>query len=102
MKFQKVWSISSAIQKGVDVDLHPSFVSGKYHFLARSKTFADVKLQVAEKFPEIRLTQHRLYPHEFVTCPPLRELRILIKEDDGPIQHGDVAYRVCRTVFRLL
>jgi hypothetical protein len=67
-------------------------VTQKYHFLRETKTFMDVRLRVAPSQSKI-LCKNRLYMHEYLTHPPLRELRVCIKEDEGPLyENGDVAF----------
>ena len=38
---------------------------------------------------EIHLFNHRLYMHEFLTHPPLKELRVIFKEDEGPLNDSN-------------
>ena len=95
--FSKIWSASSAVRHAVKVEGHPTLVTQEYLFLRQTKTFKDVRLRVAPNQPDILLCKHRLYMHEYLTHPPLRELRVLIKEDQGPLyESGDVAFLVSR------
>ena len=63
-------------------------------YLRKTSAFEMVQLRVAKDEPELLLYQHRLYIHEYATSPPLDELHVMIKEDQGPIYDGDVAFRV--------
>jgi hypothetical protein len=63
-------------------------------FLCEQTSFKQVRLRVAKNKRDILLMNHRLYLHEYATSPPLRELRISIMADEGPIENGDVAFRV--------
>jgi hypothetical protein len=94
LDFSKTWSITSAIRETLRVDLHPTFTAASYLFLSEQKSFEQVRLRVAKRKPEILLVKHRLYLYEYATSPPLRELRIVIKSDEGPIEEGDVAFKV--------
>lgn len=62
--------------------------------LYKTPAFEMVQLRVAKDEPELLLYQHRLYIHEYATSPPLDELHVMIREDEGPIYDGDVAFRV--------
>ena len=92
--FSKVISITSAIREKLPVALHPVFEAMGYMYLSQTSTFEMVHLRVAKNEPDILLCQHRLYIHEYVTSPPLDELHVMIKEDEGPVVDGDVAFRV--------
>ena len=75
------------------VEGHPTLVTQGYIFFGQTKTFEDVRLRVACGEPEILLSQNRLYTHEYLTHPPLSELRVIIKEEKGPLdEDGDVAF----------
>jgi len=63
-------------------------------YLSKTSTFEMVHLRVAKNHPEILLCQHRLYIHEYATSPPLDELHVMIKEDEGPLVDGLVAFRI--------
>jgi hypothetical protein len=77
----------------VKVEGHPTLVTQDYIFFGKTKTFKDVRLRVARHEPEILLCENRLYMHEYLTHPPLSELRVLVKEERGPIdEDGDVAF----------
>lgn len=86
--------MSSATKQGVTVDIYPTMVTQKYLFPCKTKVWTDVRLHVA-RGREILLCKNRLYMHEFLTDPPLNELRVLITEDEGPLhRRGDVAFKV--------
>jgi hypothetical protein len=63
-------------------------------FLRKTSALEIAQLRVAEDEPELLLYQHRLYVHEYATSPPLDELHVMIREDEGPIDDGRVAFRV--------
>ncbi|KIM82098.1 hypothetical protein PILCRDRAFT_820996 [Piloderma croceum F 1598] len=89
--FSKVWSTSLAIRNAVKFEGHPTLVTQSYLFLRETKRFQDVRLRVAPNKPQILLWKNRLYMHEYLTHPPLRKLRVYIKEDEGPLdEDGDV------------
>jgi hypothetical protein len=91
--FSKIWSVSSAICNAVKVEGHPTLVTQKHLSLHETKTFKDVRLNVAPNRAEILLCKNRLYLHEYLTHPPLRDLRVCIMEDEGPLHtNGDVAF----------
>jgi hypothetical protein len=91
--FSKIWSVSSAIREAVGVEVHPTLVTQGYTFFGETKTFEDIRLHVAPHQPDILLCENRLYMHEYLTHPPLSELRVLIKEKRGPFdEDGDVAF----------
>ena len=46
-------------------------------------------MRVAPESPEIRLVDHSLYRHEYISCPPLQDLRVMIVEDEGPLEDAD-------------
>ena len=71
------------------VEGHPTLVTQSYLFLRKTKTFKDVRLCVAPNKPQILLWKNRLYMHEYLTHPPLRKLRVYIKDDEGPLQEDD-------------
>jgi len=94
--FSKVWAISDAIKEAKAVDLHPTFEPSRYFTLREAKLHTDTSLRVAPDQPEIMLFKHRLYTHEFLTNPPLREFRCIFNESeiDGPLQGFAVAFCV--------
>jgi hypothetical protein len=94
LNFSKVWPLKEAVRKNQAVHLHPVFEPPTYHFLKDTDSFQKVHIRVAGNQPEILLCRHRLYLHEYATCPPLDELHVMIKEDERPIEQCYVAFRV--------
>ncbi|KAH9921067.1 hypothetical protein B0H21DRAFT_767146 [Amylocystis lapponica] len=94
LDFSRAYSVGGAILKDVKVALHPSFDPARYLYLCETKSFDQVKLRVARKEPDILLCENRLYMHEYATSPPLKELRVLIKEDEGVLDDGEVVFRI--------
>jgi len=89
LNFSEIWSTSLAITSVLRVSLHPCFNPTKYYFLSETKSFKDITLRVAPESPEIRLADHSLYRHEYISCPPLQDLRVMIIEDEGPLVDVD-------------
>lgn len=96
LDFTEVWSIHDAITEGMPVELHPSFNLPQYFSLREAKLHTDIRLQVAPNQPEIILFEHRLYTHEFLTNPPLREFRcrFIDNDSDGPLRDFDIAFSI--------
>lgn len=94
LDFTETWSIYDAITEAIPVDLHPVFNQRRCFSLREAKLHTDTRLQVAPDQPEIILFEHRLYTHEFLTHPPLREFRcrLIDNNSDGPLQDLDVAF----------
>lgn len=98
--FSKVWSVGQAIKETLTVDVHPAINTQKYLILKDTSHYKDLKICVAPN-QEIHLFNHRLYMHEFLTHPPLKELRVIFKEDEGPLnQQNDtkVVFVVSRSI----
>ena len=89
LNFSEVWSTSQAITSVLRVSLHPCFTPIKYYFLSETKSFKDITLRVAPESPEIRLVDHSLYRHEYISCPPLQDLRVIFLDDEGPRNDAD-------------
>lgn len=101
LNFSRVWSTSSAIKDALTVKLHPCFVPTKYYFLNETISHTDITVRVAPNEPEIHLFEHRLYENEFLTCPPLQDVRVRIAEAEGPLgEFADIAFLVSH-VFHL-
>lgn len=70
--------------------MHPTITTQKYLILGRTRHFKNLTIYVSPN-QEIRLFDHRLYMHEFLTHPPLKELRVIFQEDEGPLNdHNDI------------
>ena len=93
LNFSEIWSTSLAITSVLMVSLHPCFLPPKYYFLSETKSFKDITLRVAPESPEIRLADHSLYRHEYISCPPLQDLRVMILEDEGLLEDVDESDR---------
>ncbi|KAH9942859.1 hypothetical protein B0H21DRAFT_749767 [Amylocystis lapponica] len=75
LDFAKVWPIDAAIREDIVVDLHPVFEPCWFLFLEDAPCFDDATMLVAPHTP-ILLGRNHLYMHEFLTSPPMEELRI--------------------------
>lgn len=73
---------------------HPTLESQTYFTLWEWRSFDEVRIYVEPDQPGILLCRNRLYMHEYITHPPLSELRVCIKEDEGTIWDGDVVFVV--------
>jgi hypothetical protein len=97
LNFSKVWSTSLAIESALTVSLHPCFNPTKYYFLCETISLEDIDLRVAPEALEIRLCEHSLYRHEYISSPPLQDLRVMIVEDEGPlaeVEESDLSFQV--------
>lgn len=92
LDFSKIWPTSLAITSALKVTLHPCFTPINYIFLDTAKSSKDVSLRVAPDAADIGLFDHRLYRHEYISSPPLQELRVMIVDDDGPLANVDASY----------
>ncbi|KAH9924122.1 hypothetical protein B0H21DRAFT_152448 [Amylocystis lapponica] len=97
LDFSQVHSVGDAILKDIKVAQHPAFGPARSLYLRDTNSFDQVTLRVAPEEPDILLCKNRLYMHEYATSPPLKELLILIKEDEGSLREGQVAFRICNT-----
>lgn len=84
--FSKVVPLQDATVSHMRVDLHPMFISQQpirlscKDIIPRS-TF-NFNIRPGPGMANIPLWGHRLYMHEYATCPPLTELRVTIIDDD--------------------
>lgn len=78
-----VCSVRRAIRESLSVDVHPAINTQKYLIL-KDTHYEDLTIRVSPN-QEIHLFKHRLYMHEFLTHPPLKELRVSFIEDEGPL-----------------
>lgn len=77
-------------------------VTQPYLFLCDTKSTKDLRLRVVSNRPDsdILLFKNRLYMHEYLTHPPLRDLRVCIKEDEGPLRDPGLVAFVVSLVLR--
>jgi hypothetical protein len=78
----------------VKVDVHPTLETQKLFTLRERRSFDEVRIYVARHQPGVLLCRNRLYMHEYVTHPPLRELRICLREYEGTLLDGEVVFVV--------
>ena len=80
--------MQEAIRGSLSVDVHPTINTQKYLILDEIQHYKDLMICVSPN-QEIHLFNHRLYMHEFLTHPPLKELRVIFKEDEGPLNDSN-------------
>lgn len=95
LNFTSVLSTSPAIVAATEVKMHPCFMPLKYYYMCEIRSWNDFTLRIGPGEPEINFSNHRLYQHEYLTSPPLRDLRVQITEDEGPLADiNDIGFMV--------
>lgn len=79
------------------VDLHPTFVSTPALHLLRKSTphsMYNLEIRPGPEMAGVLLRKHRLYMHEYATCPPLTEMRLTLIDDesDDPPEDNDTIF----------
>lgn len=79
LQFADLWNTSAAIKLEKACKLHPTFVHRKYFSFGQRRSQQTIRLRVA-KDQEIFLFKNRLYANEYLTYPPLKDVRCSLRD----------------------